>query len=87
VAEDRLIAAVTIGIAVGVAWEVYELLGDKVFHTTRAMGMRDTANDILSDSLGAIAAGMWLWWSERRAATKPVPEQAAERIGPGGAAP
>ncbi|MEX2081213.1 MAG: phosphatase PAP2 family protein, partial [Dehalococcoidia bacterium] len=84
VAEDRLMAAVTIGVAVGVGWEVYEYLGDAVFHTTRIQGRWDTTNDIISDSLGAMVAGIWLWWSERSAEAEAEP--APGRSGPTGTA-
>lgn len=65
---ERLYLAVAIGIAAGIAWEVYEYLGDRVFHTTRTQGRWDTFNDLVSDSLGAFTLGMLLWWQERTAA-------------------
>lgn len=75
-AVERLYLAVAIGIAVGIAWEVYEYLGDRVFHTTRTQGRWDTFNDLVSDSLGAFTLGMLLWWQERTAA---APSPAEER--------
>ncbi len=73
-AVERLYLAVAIGIALGVAWEVYEYLGDRVFHTTRTQGRWDTFNDLVSDALGACTLGMLLWWQERTSAA-PVPSE------------
>lgn len=64
-AADRLLFAVTIGIAVGIGWEVYEYLGDVVFHTARAQGRWDTFHDLVSDGFGAAAMGALLFWQER----------------------
>jgi uncharacterized membrane protein YjdF len=65
--QDRLLAAVAVGVAVGVGWEVWELLGDKVFQTSRIGGTWDTSNDLLSDTAGALIAGLALWRVELRA--------------------
>lgn len=65
--NDRLMLSVAIAVAVGIAWEGYELVGDKVFNTTRVGGRWDTGNDIVSDSLGAIVFAALLWWMETRA--------------------
>lgn len=69
--NDRLMLSVAIAVAIGIAWEGYELIGDKVFNTTRVGGRWDTGNDIVSDSLGAIVFATLLWWMETRA---PEPE-------------
>lgn len=61
-------AAVGVGVAVGIGWEVYEYLGDVVFHTTRSQGSWDTFNDLISDTAGALALAGLLWWQERRGA-------------------
>jgi uncharacterized membrane protein YjdF len=61
-----LFLSIAVGIAVGVAWEAYELVGDKVFNTTRVGGRWDTGNDIVSDSLGAIVAALFLYFMEVR---------------------
>jgi hypothetical protein len=63
---DRLVTAVSIGIATGVGWEAYEYLGDNVFHSTRIGGFEDTAYDLIFDSFGAIVAGVLLWWADVR---------------------
>ncbi len=65
--NDRLMLSVAIAVAIGIAWEGYELIGDKVFNTTRVGGRWDTGNDIVSDSLGAIVFAALLWWMETRA--------------------
>lgn len=62
----RLFMAVAIGVSAGVAWEVYELLGDKVFNTARVYGPWDTGNDIVSNTAGALSVAVLLWMSERR---------------------
>jgi len=71
---DRLSLAMAVAIAAGVAWEVYEYLGDVVFHTARTQGRWDTLNDVVSDTLGALAIG-WLLWAQEREAGR-----AAERL-------
>ena len=63
-AGERYILAVSIGVAVGVSWEIWELIGDRVFHTTRIGGTWDTTNDLVMDTLGAFGAGTLLWWLE-----------------------
>ncbi|MBI5289281.1 MAG: hypothetical protein HY873_09970, partial [Chloroflexi bacterium] len=63
---DRLMFSVAIGVATGFGWEVYEFIGDVVFNSTRVNGRWDTANDIFSDSLGALSVGLVLWWVESR---------------------
>lgn len=82
-AVERLYLAVAIGIAAGIAWEVYEYLGDRVFQTTRTQGRWDTFNDLVSDSLGAFTLGMLLWWQERAAAA-PTPAEERYLPPPGG---
>ena len=73
-ATDRLFLSIAVGIAVGIAWEVYELIGDRMFNTTRVGGRWDTGNDIVSDSLGAIAAAVFLYFMEVRGERTTVPE-------------
>jgi uncharacterized membrane protein YjdF len=55
-------AAATIGITVGVIWEIYEVFGDVIFATARSGGRWDTAHDILFDGFGAITAAVILSW-------------------------
>lgn len=57
--------AVAVGMAAGIGWEVYEWLGDAVFHTKRVQSHFDTANDLVFDFLGAAAAGFALRRWER----------------------
>jgi hypothetical protein len=77
---DRLYLSMAIAIAAGVAWEVYEYLGDVVFQTTRTQGRWDTLNDVVSDSMGAFTIG-WLLWLQDRGA-QPVPQPESPRRGP-----
>lgn len=63
-AADRMRVAILVGVTVGVSWEVYELIGDKVFNTSRIGGWWDTSNDIFSDTLGALFAGVVLYRNE-----------------------
>lgn len=72
---DRLMLSVAIAVAVGIAWEGYELIGDRVFNTARVGGRWDTGNDIVSDTLGAIVLATLLWWMETRS---PEPASVAE---------
>jgi hypothetical protein len=65
-ANSRLLIAVAIGVAVGIGWEVYELLGDKVFHTARVYGPWDITYDIASDAMGALAVALLLLLGEQR---------------------
>jgi hypothetical protein len=76
------IMAATIGIVVGVIWELYEVFGDVIFATARSGGVTDTAYDILFDSIGAITAVMVLsWnWSEAGAVDPADPNAAAREL-------
>jgi hypothetical protein len=70
--STRLLVAVGIGVLLGVAWEVYEYLGDDVFQTGRHKGAADTIYDLISDTAGALVVATLLWWrsnsaDERRA--------------------
>jgi hypothetical protein len=81
-ATDRLLLSITVGVAIGIGWEVYEFVGDRLFDSTRVNGRWDTANDIVSDAAGAVIVGLLLWWWEvRRADTAAVFER--ERISAG----
>jgi hypothetical protein len=66
--NTRLVASVVLGVAIGIAWEVYELLGDKVFNTARVYGPWDITYDIVSDTLGALSVALLLWLFEQRQA-------------------
>ncbi|MEX1253410.1 MAG: phosphatase PAP2 family protein [Dehalococcoidia bacterium] len=65
---SRLWLSVTVGVAIGVGWEIYELLGDKVFHTARVYGPWDTLSDIVSDAMGALSVALLLWLAEQQRA-------------------
>ena len=70
-ANALLTWAVMIGVATGVGWEVWEVIGDKVFNTSRIGGMWDTSNDLVMDTAGALMAGFILWYSEQSATSLP----------------
>lgn len=63
---DRFGASVVAGVTIGIGWEVYEYLGDVVFHTTRVNSRLDTINDIVFDTLGALLVGLMLLRAEQR---------------------
>lgn len=55
---DRLVPlGVLLGITAGIAWEVYEFIGDTVFDSARFGGRVDTSYDLLFDTLGALLMG------------------------------
>jgi hypothetical protein len=62
----RVGLSVSIGFAFGVGWELYEVIGDKVFGTARVGGWWDTSNDLASDALGAISLAILLLLGELR---------------------
>jgi uncharacterized membrane protein YjdF len=65
-ATAQLQTAMLVGIAAGVGWEIYEWVGDNVFHTSRIGGLHDTTNDLISNTLGALTAGLLLWREDVR---------------------
>ncbi len=81
-ANALLTWAVTVGVATGVGWEVWEVIGDYVFNTSRTGGMWDTSNDLVMDTAGALTAGFLLWYSEQFATSLPRPfrESALSKI-------
>jgi uncharacterized membrane protein len=71
----RMVIAVAMSFLVaGVSWEVYEYLGDVVFHTDRVQSRLDTIHDLISNFCGAVLAASIL---RLRDATTPVPQSAA----------
>ena len=63
--EERFAVALGIGVLVGIGWEVWELIGDKVLNTSRIGGWHDTTNDLIFDTLGALTTVFLLWRSEQ----------------------
>ena len=51
-------ACVAFGLAIGLAWELLEWLGDTFYGLSLMKGPADTAMDLLMDALGAGAAGL-----------------------------
>jgi uncharacterized membrane protein YjdF len=78
----RLWLSVMLGVAIGVGWEIYELLGDKMFHTARVYGPWDTLSDIVSDAMGALSVALLLWLAEqqRAPASQGIGASAPERV-------
>jgi hypothetical protein len=56
--RQLLTLGVVLGIGAGIAWEIYEFLGDNVFNSARTGGRIDTSYDILFDTLGALLMGL-----------------------------
>jgi hypothetical protein len=83
---SRLWVSVALGIAIGVGWEVYELLGDKVFNTARVYGPVDILSDIVSDAMGGLSVALLLWLAEQQRIperpTAPADRSAREPFGP-----
>ncbi|WP_409298667.1 hypothetical protein V1498_09945 [Peribacillus sp. SCS-26] len=51
----------------GVLWEVYEFTSDQLFGMTlQGGGNKDTMTDLITDSLGGLAAGTWAGIRSRR---------------------
>lgn len=81
-AVERAMAAPLLGIAAGVGWEVWELIGDKVLNTSRIGGWWDTANDLVSDAAGAVFIVVLLRAAERSHAPPPVEATEPEPASP-----
>jgi VanZ family protein len=62
-----ILAAASLGIAVGVLWEVAEWAYDQLVPGNVILGKQDTINDLILDSLGALLAG---WLSTKMIHTK-----------------
>jgi uncharacterized membrane protein YjdF len=57
----RLVAAMTITLALNIGWETYEYLGDVVFQSGRHQGSLDTTYDFVSDMTGALVSVFLIW--------------------------
>ncbi len=57
-----ILVAVALAIGSGMAWEIYEYVGDKLLDTGRHNGRVDTTYDLISDSIGALVAAVFLYW-------------------------
>jgi hypothetical protein len=51
-------ASVSFGLAIGLAWEAMEWLGDSLYGLDLIKGAADTVTDLVMDALGAAAAGI-----------------------------
>lgn len=59
----HLAIAVAVSLSLGGMWEVYEYLGDVLFHTVRHDGSRDTTFDLVMDAAGSVAACIVIGWA------------------------
>jgi len=57
-----LLVAAALAIGAGMAWEIYEYIGDHLLDTGRHNGRVDTTYDLISDTIGAIVAICFLYW-------------------------
>jgi uncharacterized membrane protein YjdF len=76
--QERFFLAISVGLAVGLGWEVWEFIGDHVFNSSRIGGVWDTSNDLVADALGAVVAGLVLRRSEAGAVPKLVADVSAD---------
>jgi PAP2 superfamily len=60
----RVFVATLLPVALGASWELYEYLGDTVFHTGRNAGELDTTYDLISDTTGALLICLIMWRRE-----------------------
>lgn len=56
----QLVVALHLTLALNVGWELYEYLGDVVFHSERHRGGLDTAYDLVADMGGAFACAAFI---------------------------
>jgi hypothetical protein len=66
--RNVVLACAAFGLAIGLAWELLEWLGDTFYGLSLMKGHADTAGDLLMDALGAAAAGLAAQaaWQARR---------------------
>jgi Predicted membrane protein (DUF2238) len=57
----QLALAVALALLANIAWELYEYVGDVVFHSERHRGALDTAYDFISDLSGALVSALIIW--------------------------
>lgn len=70
-----LLAAVCLAVGAGMAWEIYEFVGDKLLDTGRHNGRVDTTYDLISDTIGAISAAVFLYWWHFTTPTAVAPQR------------
>lgn len=58
---SRLLLAIGLTLVINIGWEVYEYVGDVVFHSERHRGALDTSYDLFSDLTGALASVVAIW--------------------------
>ncbi len=70
-----ILVAVGLAMGAGMAWEIYEFVGDKLLDTGRHNGRVDTTYDLISDSIGAIVAAVFLYWWHFTSPPEIAPQQ------------
>ncbi len=70
-----ILVAVALAIGSGMVWEIYEFVGDKLLDTGRHNGRVDTTYDLISDSIGALVAAVFLYWWHFTAPAEVVPRR------------
>jgi predicted membrane protein DUF2238 len=67
------VVTLSLGLAIGALWEIFEWTSDHVFGSHLVLGEQDTVSDLVADGCGAAVGGLLLlvwsifgWGSERR---------------------
>ena len=70
------VVTLSLGLAIGALWEIFEWSSDHVFGSHLVHGETDTVGDLVSDGSGALVGGLLLvawrvygWGTERRVET------------------
>ncbi|MCA9859546.1 MAG: hypothetical protein KC438_07485, partial [Thermomicrobiales bacterium] len=70
-----LMVAVALALTGGIAWEIYEYVGDKLLDTGRHNGAEDTIYDLISDTVGAVTAASFLYWWHFMSSNEPASDR------------
>jgi len=77
-----ILVAVGLAIGAGMVWEIYEFLGDKLLDTGRHNGRVDTTYDLISDSIGALVAAVFLYWWHFTVPSEVAPQRQPAVVAP-----
>jgi hypothetical protein len=78
-----ILVAVGLAIGAGMVWEIYEFIGDHLLDTGRHNGRVDTTYDLVSDSIGALVAAVFLYWWHFTAPAEVAPQRQPAVVTPG----